>query len=1202
MRPWLSLLLLLAALASGHAYAGGINAEVWGEGRVSSDPTGLDCTGTCTSTFDEGSLVELVATPAEGWVFRRWDGACAAAAGPACTVRVIGTRTVLAVFVRVDQPTLDLSIQGRGTVTSTPSGLDCSNAADAIVFCAAVLPRDTDIELRATPMEGWRFWGWSVNCVPIDASRCRIRIRDYPRSVNALFIPAPSPTSTLTVVRYGSGRVQSTPTGIDCGETCSAAFAKGSTVRLQAQPDPGWYLQRWDGGCVGAIGTVCNLAMIGARTAVAVFRPGAVPPDAPDLRASGLGSHEIRLVWPASTDASGSGGVREYAVERCRGTDCTDFAPLAVIPTADLTDEFFHTYVDGGLRAGAAHRYRMRAVDWAGNVGAFSAEAAASAPLPLRLPDAVAQVAIERERTLPVLVPAGARNLRIEHAFAGDMNGLDVRVEGRNECPGGLWRDFLYLCPIPSPLPGSLDAGLYASTWIVDFDIGSFGVRYEGTASTALAAAGSSHACALETDGSVRCWGGNEWGQLGDGTLLGRTQPTLVEGLEPITHLAAGAEHTCAVGISGRVHCWGRNDSRQLGQATASPRQASPIAVPDLSARRVSAGRAHTCILDRQSVAYCWGDASFGQIGRGTSEPTGLAPGRVANLNAGIRHLVAGGDHTCVIRAFGELACWGRNSSGQLGTGDTQDRSAPASVQGLPGEATRFALGDRHTCAALVDGTVWCWGDNASGQIGAGDAAASSVPVAVPALDGAVRVVVAGARHTCAQDATGLACWGGNASGQLGDGTRIDRALPTRPPSAPGAAGEVLAAGGGHSCAVLDGRLNCWGGNAQGQLGSGDRVDRLEPTRVGALPLATRLASGGAFGCTLLADGRSRCWGKNEFGQLGQPAGTPEPQPLPGPALDMHAYALGEDHACALVAGGGVRCWGSNAFGQLGDGTGQDSDVPVTPAGLASGVLEIQAGRRHTCARLEGQMVWCWGDNTLGQLGDGTRISRSTPVETLGLPYGRWPQAIATRWNHSCALTHDGGLYCWGSNDRGQLGDGSTEDRLSATLVQGLPARGAQHMATGASHTCAVVTDGHEVFCWGSNVLAQLGDGSNASRTTPAPTLPLMEPDAGEAQGQAIRLSAGLHHTCALSLSNQLHCWGWNDNGRLGDGTTVHRGRPTRVDSLDADVRSVQAGQSHTCALDRDGRVHCWGRNDLGQLGVGDTLDRLLPTPVPLAE
>jgi alpha-tubulin suppressor-like RCC1 family protein len=285
------------------------------------------------------------------------------------------------------------------------------------------------------------------------------------------------------------------------------------------------------------------------------------------------------------------------------------------------------------------------------------------------------------------------------------------------------------------------------------------------------------------------------------------------------------------------------------------------------------------------------------------------------------------------------------------------------------------------------------------------------------------------------------------------------------------------------------------------------------------------------------------------------------------------AVAAGAFHTCALTRAGGMKCWGENRSGQLGDGTTIDRLTPVDVPGL-SGVTAIAAGF-HTCALLVTGGVNCWGDNFGGQLGDGTTTTRSTPVDVVGLSTG--VTAIAITGVHTCALTTGGGVKCWGAAGFGALGDGTTTNRSTPVDVVGLSS-GVAAVGAGDFHSCALMVSGR-VKCWGDNAFGELGDGTTANR--------LMPVDVAGLGGRAKAIAVGSGHTCALTTAGGVRCWGYNGAGELGDGGTGHRPTPVDIPGLSGGVTAIAAGGVHNCALTRTGGVKCWGDNNASQLGDG---------------
>jgi alpha-tubulin suppressor-like RCC1 family protein len=343
--------------------------------------------------------------------------------------------------------------------------------------------------------------------------------------------------------------------------------------------------------------------------------------------------------------------------------------------------------------------------------------------------------------------------------------------------------------------------------------------------------AGDFHTCAVQRGGHVRCWGANVYGQIGKGIEDGtrNPEPTRVIDLSNATKIVLGQRHSCARRSDGSIRCWGYNGEGQIGD-NSDVNQPAPATVGITNAIELWAGANHTCALRSDLRLYCWGQNGSGRLGDNSTIDR-RAPVLISGVTSTIRKVAPGGSHTCAVTVGGSVWCWGDNASGQLANGTMTGRSAvPVQVSGIS-DAIDITSGRSHTCIVRTGGGVSCWGGNSSGQLGTGNTNTGVVPTAVAGLVSIVEIASSGvASRTCARDADGTVwCWGEGSFGSIGDGSTETRLSPVR--VLEGA--ESLAVGWRHTCARMsDGGLRCWGNNQLGQLGDGSTEHRSSPTRV----------------------------------------------------------------------------------------------------------------------------------------------------------------------------------------------------------------------------------------------------------------------------------------------------------------------------------------------------------------------------------
>jgi alpha-tubulin suppressor-like RCC1 family protein len=534
--------------------------------------------------------------------------------------------------------------------------------------------------------------------------------------------------------------------------------------------------------------------------------------------------------------------------------------------------------------------------------------------------------------------------------------------------------------------------------------------------------------------------------------------------------------------------------------------------------------------------------------------------------------LAAGVDHACEILDDGTVQCWGFNGAGQLGDGTLTMRTSPVAVSNLGSPAISIAAGGQGTCVIVAaSGGVRCWGE----LTGNGAVGPSSVPVAVTGLVNVISIAV-GAGHRCAVRVDGTVwCWGGNPSLQLGVKGITEAYTPIQVPLPNLAPAVSVAAGSQHTCALLaNGVVVCWGAWLNTTL----------PQTVGPMSgipgvMVVDLAAGDGYTCARLSNGSVSCWGQNGPGRFGVP--TPSASLVPvvsGVTPTVAALTGGLEHVCAILADGTVSCWGLNDRGQLGGGGSSSGNGPVTAKGV-SGALEIVAGGYFSCALVAGGTIRCWGDNTFGEHGNLTAAPSGT--DSVSGINGTFLAAGVTAGNQfTCGRRGNAAPACWGAGTQGQLGNGGNATSLNAVTVNGLSSAVGVSAGNGA-HACAVDAQG-SVECWGSNTNGQLGNGTIIPANSPAKVvsfnlLPTLY----------VAVSTGVSHSCALTVTGQVQCWGANDRGQVGvSGGDVHSAVPVAGIS---NAVAIASGNKFNCALIAGGSVRCWGDNSSKQLGDGGT-------------
>lgn len=379
--------------------------------------------------------------------------------------------------------------------------------------------------------------------------------------------------------------------------------------------------------------------------------------------------------------------------------------------------------------------------------------------------------------------------------------------------------------------------------------------------------------CQFDTDACYACGDGVCDDAAGESAFNCRTDCRALS-------VATGNDHTCVALADGSARCWGRGDRGQLGGGLSLQSLTARRVATSTTAVTISAGHEHTCLVNDLDRTYCWGRNSYGTVGDGTYQDRNT-PVYIPEANSNGVYQVGGERHTCLLRSSGFVKCWGSNTSGQLGSGTLTEQLVPgATIPGLT-SAESLAAGWLHNCVSLSSGAVQCWGNNTSGQLGDGSTSRRTSPNTVPGLSGTF-AVGAGREHSCALGGTGwITCWGQNQSNQLGDNNNPIELSPFYLPTQPGPA-VAIGGGDGHTCALLkNGSVACWGANSQGNLGRGTMTNpQIAPLKVTGIQRGAAIAVGANHSCVLLRSGLVRCWGANSFGQLGDGSLVARDEPM----------------------------------------------------------------------------------------------------------------------------------------------------------------------------------------------------------------------------------------------------------------------------------------------------------------------------------
>ena len=600
------------------------------------------------------------------------------------------------------------------------------------------------------------------------------------------------------------------------------------------------------------------------------------------------------------------------------------------------------------------------------------------------------------------------------------------------------------------------------------------------------------------------------------------------------------------------------------------------------------------------------------------------------------KKLSAGGEHTCILNDDSGVHCWGSGKSGQLGHKVNMSSDRPvvvismSSYRPLRG-VKQLSTGAYHNCVLKNNGVARCWGYGGHGQLGHGNNLSSNIPVAVMSPNNQsplsqLQQISAGDHHTCAiNDSGNVYCWGQGDRGQLGHGQMESTHTPVAVMNINGVGTlsgvASISSGAHHTCALKDNHVYCWGSGLSGQLGYSQSTDSSYPIAIegnnGILNEVKQVQSGHSYSCALTFSGEVLCWGRGSHGQLGHGSNADSSRPVNVLSPDgndtlqhIKEISLGNSHACALTEDHEVRCWGDGKNGRLGNGRSQNLNIPVKVVSAKGNPItdinQISAGRSHTCA-LKNDQINCWGKGSYGRLGNGdnknsyipTGVVEVSPKKTQHYHHSLIEKLSAGN-EHTCVVQDIGDVLCWGKGSYGRLGNGSS-DRNTPIKVMSIianyiaPDKSIQ-VSAGGEHTCAVRDN--QAFCWGRGNHGQLGTGDNLNHSLIP--IAVVSPTSQEKLNNIHQISTGDQHTCVLNNDREVLCWGYGGNGQLGQGSYTNTNIPHPVVNTNGlgvldNIEQISLGGDHSCALKVDGRILCWGKGLKGQLGHGSNEKSNIP-------
>lgn len=695
---------------------------------------------------------------------------------------------------------------------------------------------------------------------------------------------------------------------------------------------------------------------------------------------------------------------------------------------------------------------------------------------------------------------------------------------------------------------------------------------------------------AIKSTGTLWGWGAND-GLLGIGDMPLRTTPTQVGTSSNWVAVATATYHTIGRKSNSTIWAWGLASSGALGLGSGTASQTTPKMIGTDSdwAAIAAAGLEetgetdyiyynHSMGLKTNGTIWSWGCNNYGQLGLGSTISRNT-PTKIGN-DTDWSVIAAGGYNSFGIKINNTLFSWGVNSSGQLGLGDSgtgKNRNTPTQV-GTDSDWFIVAGSGGHTIGLKTDRTMWVWGSNNSGQLGTGDGVSKNVPCPLgpPPVPSALTVTLVSSLRIDLS-------W---ADSDNEEGFKIERKINTN-----GTWQQINTVGIDvnsysdiMSTPIMPATYYYYRVKAYNAFGESNYCTGNCVSISGNW---SGITAGKSHAIGRKTDNIFWCWGNNSYGQFGRGNTTSSSIPVQmSTETDWSEIAEGENYTIALKVNRTIWAWGVNNNGQLGLA---DTINRTTPSqiSIASDWSALTAGKRHTLSIKTNYTIWAWGYNESSQLGLVDTINRTTPSQ-IGIA-SDWSMVVAGD-SHTVSIKTNNTLWAWGANSSGQLGDGTWTGRTTPRPIGN--ASDWSKITAGADYTISIKTN-NTIWVWGVNSNSQLGLGDTISRTTPS--------QIGIASDWS-RVVAGDYHTISIKTNNTIWGWGVNNYGQLGLGDNITRDTPSQISTASdwlvvngINISGFAARGSYTLSLKTNGTLWAWGRNDSGQLGLGDRTNRNIP-------